>query len=286
MRPTLVATAAALVVGAGCSLLTDLSGYAEPPRGDDAGAEAASDGSPRPADSGATPFDAASAPDGGGAYVAAVLADAPIAYYPLEETGGTTAKDVLGGKDAQWVGPVKLGVPGKVGSGALFDGEATRLELPTGAFGFGGNVPYSVEVWLRSDIGDGQVRFVLDQGRSAAGSGGYTIYFNEDFFLCSRKDGDGGSDGYSNIPPPPVGRLVHLVYTYDGSKARLYVDGVNSQVGNGPGAIPAYADGRVVFGDSVGGQFFKLKGLLDEIAFYDAALPEARVQAHFAAAPR
>ena len=31
------------------------------------------------------------------------------------------------------------------------------------------------------------------------------------------------------------------------------------------------------------GTFFKLKGMLDEIAIYDQALPEARIRAHFAA---
>lgn len=282
----IVIAAVAAVSGAeGCSLLTDLSGLSEPgsaPTPGDAGApDARADG----ATDGAAPTIDAALPDASAAYVAAVLADAPIAYYPLEESSGTIARDVVGGKDGTWVGTAKLGVPGAVGAGASFDGQSTRLEMPTGSFGFAGRVPYTIEVWLNPAVVGTNVRFVLDQGSRSALSGGYQIYFNNDFFLCSRSTNT-DADGYGTIIPLPPAQFAHLAMTYDGEHVHLYANGASRGPANGVLAIPALTDGLLVFGDSAGGQFFKLAGVLDEIAIYDKALSQARVLAHYQARPR
>jgi len=287
-RRTTVAVAMASLA-AGCSLLTDLSGLSDSagtstPPGAEGGtpADARADGALTDA---ASPLPDAALPDGGAAYVAAILADSPLAYYPLEESSGSIATDVVGGKNATWIGGVKLGVAGAVGAGASLDGQSTRLEMPVGSFGFAGKVPYTIEVWLNPAIVGSNVRFVLDQGSRNAPSGGYQIYFNNDFFLCSRSS-DAGADGYGNITPPPVGQFVHLAMTYDGDHVYLYANGEARGPANGVLAIPTLQDGILVFGDSAVGQFFKLAGVLDEIAIYDKALSQARVLAHYQARPR
>jgi hypothetical protein len=81
-----------------------------------------------------------------------------------------------------------------------------------------------------------------------------------------------------------AGRFAHLVMAYDGALMRLYVDGVLRDTANGLLDVPNSPDARLVFGDRVQGTFYKLHGVLDEIAIYDHALSPARVAAHFAAA--
>lgn len=273
------AAAVAGVALAGCSLFTDLSGFSEPANELDARApapeaDAAPDAAPDAADGAAS--------DGGSAYVAAVLADGPIAYYPLDDASGTSARDVVGGKNGAWVGKSALAVQGAVGTGALFDGATTRLEMPAGSFGFTGKVPYTIELWLSVSAVGTAVRFLLDYAAGADDSAGYRIYFNNDFFLCSRADA-AGADGYGSITPIAPSAFVHLAMTYDGAQVHLYANGSSNGPANGNRALPSIANGRLVFGDSAGGQFFKLAGVLDEIAIYDKALPAARVAAHYAA---
>lgn len=273
--------------GAGCSLLVDTSGLEDGATTDpklEAGVGLPGDGGGT-SDGGSSPTDGggdAVAFDAGNAYAKAVLADSPIAYYPLEETSGPAAADVVGGRNGAWEGVAGLGVPGAVGRGASFDGESTRLVLPVGAFGFPGKAPYSVELWLRADTVDGQVRRIFEHA-SADQGGGYTLYFSKDFLLGSRGAPDGGTDGYAANTPPDVGQLRHYVLTFDGSVTRLYRDGVSGEAANALLSLASNPGGRLVFGDGVTGQFFKLRGVLDEIAIYDRALTAAQVQAHFAA---
>lgn len=220
--------------------------------------------------------------DAGSAYANAVLADGPIAYFPLEDSTGVRARDVVGGHDGVWEGKVDLTVAGAIGRGAFLDGETTRLVLPAGQFGFPGKAPYSIELWLRADTVDGVVRRIFDQGGSA-GKGGYTLYFTNTFLLGSRTDSGGTDDGYAANTPPTTGSLRHYVLTYDGGAARLYRDGVSGEVASSLVSLPTVAGSRLVFGDMAGGQFFKLRGMLDEIAIYDRALTAAQVLSHFEA---
>jgi hypothetical protein len=72
--------------------------------------------------------------------------------------------------------------------------------------------------------------------------------------------------------------------TYDGAQMRLYVDGVLRSTANGSLEVPNSPDAKLVFGDRVQPTFFKLHGVLDEIAIYDHPLSAARIAAHLAAA--
>lgn len=265
---------------AGCSLFADLGGLSSgdaDPAGQATGADATTG-------DGSLAFDAAAIPDGGAAYVAEILADSPIAYYPLEETSGTTARDVIGGRDGTWTGTVSLGVPAVIGGGARLDG-TTRLEMPAGAFRFEGKAPCTVELWLNASVVDASLRFLFSHGLVSGSAGGYKIYFDQTFFLMSRSDDDGGADGYAKVPSPiPTGQPLHLVMTYDGARARLYMNALSDGPENSAISISALPDARLVFGDAAKGLAHKFSGTLDEIAIYDKALSAERIRAHYDAA--
>ena len=93
-------------------------------------------------------------------------------------------------------------------------------------------------------------------------------------------DGSGwrfGDDGPDLAP----GSSYHLVATYDGSNARLYVDG--TLVSTGPNATMASNGGANVmrFGAFSTGPGQYWPGTLDDASFYPAVLTPSQVQAHY-----
>jgi predicted alpha-1,2-mannosidase len=76
-----------------------------------------------------------------GSYAAAIVADHPIAYWPLAETNGQIAFDVVGGKNGTYIGGCTLGQPGVTQPGfgspdysVLFDGTSGYVDIPEGPF--------------------------------------------------------------------------------------------------------------------------------------------------------
>jgi hypothetical protein len=79
----------------------------------------------------------------------------------------------------------------------------------------------------------------------------------------------------------PTLETVHIVGTYDRAFARLYVNGALEKEVAATGPIGPY-DG--IHGLGIGTENdYTTKGTIDEAAFYDYALPAARIQAHYAA---
>jgi hypothetical protein len=78
---------------------------------------------------------------------------------------------------------------------------------------------------------------------------------------------------------------THLVGTFDGATAKLYVNGALAGSSTGAAfAANATAPLRFAAGRSEGAATYFLPGSLDELAVYGSALTLARVQAHYAAA--
>jgi uncharacterized protein YjdB len=73
-------------------------------------------------------------------YDQAVMSLGPIAYWPLDETGGTTAFDVIGGNNGTYGGTYELNQPGPGNTffggdvAALFDGSSGHVDIPGGPF--------------------------------------------------------------------------------------------------------------------------------------------------------
>jgi hypothetical protein len=221
-------------------------------------------------------------------YAQVVLADDPVAYWRLDETGGGTARDFSGhGNDATYIGGVHPGTAGAIANdpdtGATFDGASGYLDAGDN-FAFAGSQPFSVEAWVRSV--------------SMQGYGG----------LFSREDTAGGppSEGYLGFVAPANGvygfqrldgnnltsitsmsvasatRYDHVVATYDGNVMTLYVNGAAESSETASFAI-AGATHHFVVGAEVGGAEDFFAGALDEVAVYEHVLTANRVQAHYLA---
>lgn len=286
--PTVSALLALLLTSAGCSLFLIDGLSSDEPAGtgaaDAAVAAAAADAGPagEGGSSGATP-DAA----GDSTYAARVLADGPIAYYPLDDPSGERIRDLSGrGRDGFLVDASKaeLGVPGVSAS----TGKAIRLKSFDGihvgdGFDFAGRVPVTIEAWVRPDpqptrLGWRHIFSNLEL-RNGPVSGNY-FYWNDDDANRVAFERWSGRVSRQTVAvdrgtPLPEDRFTHVVGVVSGGETLLYIDG--QQVATG-----------LVLGDcaandvpaSFGINFF---GTLDELAIYDRALPAARIRAHHAA---
>jgi hypothetical protein len=166
-----------------------------------------------------------------------------------------------------------------------FDGANDFVDLAPGLFGT--PAQFSVEAWVRI-------------GSQKSGNGQH--------FLVTDSSDDLGADGFvlsvdtANRPQLYVGRTAttrttvtssaalsigttyHVVATYDGAAARIYVNGVQRGSAAYTGGI-TYSASRDLYlarqQKATNRSVRWLDGTLDEVALYNVALPAATVQAHY-----
>lgn len=284
---TALLAAASLAGTVACSLTTSLDGFAN------------GDRSSAPTDAGderAAVADASDAADtgsneaGASDYRAAVLADNPLAYYRLGDTG-TVAKDETGAHDGTYVGSVTH-VAGAIAqdpsTAAMFDG--TSYVNAGDIASFVANAHFTLEAWASVVPGASDpmclvAKTVAPGGASGSVSDGYTVYAdattNKLSFTRFKNSDSSGPDG----PALMNGRFTHVVATYDGTTMVIYVDGV--RVADGASSASLVDPGRpLTIGAGRGGVYCYFRGALDEVAIYGEALSAARVTAHYDAAKK
>jgi hypothetical protein len=278
----MVVAAAALV--SGCSLFSDFGGFS-------------AEGSPQPTSNDAAPdgedrTDAAPPTDTGDdastlhPYVAAVLADAPASYYRLDEEEGP-ARDVVGVNPGTYVGAVSRNAPGalgETGGGAIrLTGNDDAGVLLGDVFRFSDDAAFTIELWIYVDVLDARHQQILSKVDSSTGSG-WKIHAHENSGTSFLVDRPGTSSPLvsTGVGLMPVKEWVHFVVSYDQATVLLYVNGVLAKTKVTSTNIPATAV-PLGIGRSSGGKLV-MNGAIDEVAFYERALPERRVRAHYDAA--
>ena len=162
-----------------------------------------------------------------GSYESAVVADHPLAYWPLNETNGSIAYDIIGARNGTYVGNVTLaqpGVPlsgfGSLSNSVLFDGISAYVDIPNGPFDLTNAI--TAMAWVNVPATP-HFSGVFGHGDNA-------------WRLSVNGSGDPGSaDGSApdaTSPTSIVGTGWHmLAYSYTGvptatNNGSLYVDGV------------------------------------------------------------
>lgn len=217
-------------------------------------------------------------------YDSAVLADSPIAFYPMNETSGSTIFDISGNAhDATITGSLTLGVTG-IGDGETaisgFDNGSNFITLPNGLT-IPANHAITVEYWmdLASTAQNAYCAFQLGT------SPNYGTTFNP-----FTTDGNiywdyGGNTGSSRVHAvmPGIGSWQQVVLVADTNFQAIYINGsllVSASAWSPP--VSPVVGGTLGFGVVVNrGQ---VSCPTAKFAVYDHALSAARVGAHYAAA--
>lgn len=255
-------------------------------------------------------------------YPTAVSGFSPLGYWRLDETAAAPAVNKVSnsgslGSDADGfvVLDVGKGEPGVVGT-------AIRLNNPGPTTGYAGSKvdvpyhpglnpvpPFSVEFWAKPNslagtdgTGVCPISSFDPNNFGGANRSGYLFYVNNVGRWQFRLGTVGGYAGICTASGAnaSVGVWQHIVATYDGATALLYVNG--TQVGSVSAAVAGWtrntemafrmggtglqgnlSDGPVISIPGYAGNR-QFDGWLDEVAVYPTLLSAAQIKAHFDAA--
>jgi hypothetical protein len=223
-----------------------------------------------------------------------ILADHPLVYWPLDDTAGTTFRDMTSharhgelvtgahGATFQWPGAVggdravHFGGDGTINGGSELLAPTTLNDLATGAF--------TLECWAQlTSALEGMIALKGD------GNGEATMQWwlwwrgnNFDFTIWNT-----ASQRQTVFPTSvPVGTAWrHLVGTFDGATLALYVNGLlaSSAAFTGTMQIPAAAAARRlrVSAGATTVPSYPFPGPLTKVALYDVALTPAQILARY-----
>ncbi len=218
-------------------------------------------------------------------YEAAMVADAPLAYWPLNETSGSIAYDLVGGDNGTYLGSVALaqaGVPmlgfGSPSYAVLFDGATAYVEIPGGPFDLTGAI--TAMAWL--NVPSIPAHF---SGMMGHGDPSWRTSVN----TMGEPGAADGSNADATSSNSIAGTGWHMVaYTYTGvpnvaNNGSLYVDAV--LVASNTVGVPAGDSLNVWIGGSPDyGLGRLLAGSIAHAAVFSRALSAAQIAALYQAA--
>lgn len=227
-------------------------------------------------------------------YSTAVLADHPLSYYRLGDPPTVLSIARNAGSLGAAANGTHIGathgyggaIAGSVNGSTYYDGTGARTVVPfTAALNPPAAQPFTIEAWMKPTIdGLGNAQAPLFNRHSAGNRQGWAFFqrssatgFN---FRMYNENGSAQSVDITG-GPYTVNAWNHLVATWDGSTATLYVNGqfagsqASSYVANSDiaFAVGAYAANNP--GDN------PYTGYVDEVAWYSNALSADQVLAHY-----
>lgn len=218
-------------------------------------------------------------------YAHEVATDGPVAWWRLDEQGGTVAHDQIGAVDlaARGTPPPSLGGTSLV---ARDPGGAASFEVDSGFTREGqmplAGGPLTIEAVVRSETSTSD-NLIAGQATHFAGTGAVLSFDTGSGFGVATTPGVAAVTQISGSDPAGDGSVHHVVgvWNNDGS-LKIYIDGADRTVGTPSVAIGAFSG---TAGFTIVGAFDEdsTTGAIDEVAFYDYALTPARIVAHAAA---
>lgn len=244
-----------------------------------------------------------------------VLEGAPLAFLRFDETSGTRAEDATGNARAGTLASAAMRdghgaiaiddeedvdagtADGGTADGGTADGGATGSAEDGGAVRFEGDDAavriasidalegaraMSLEAWFRADD-VGTIRPILEMS-DGTDLGPHVWQFETGDRIYASFVGSAGEaqSVMSSEAAITVGTWHHVVATWDGAKARLYLDG--RRVAESDAAVAPRLAGDLLVGHrEIGDMPTSFRGSIDEVAVYDRALGATEVARHHAA---
>ncbi len=223
---------------------------------------------------------------GGGlsAYAAAVLVDAPQAYYRLGESSGTVMTDQIAARNGTYTN-ITLGtaglVTGDADTAATFNGTTTDA-IVTYASWMDVTTAFSTEAIIKP-TGVSGAQPIADRDNSAGRA--YLWRLNGDKLEFITSGGTVGIVFCTGTTALTGGTKYHVAATFDGSNIRIYINGTLEKTQAAAGAMNGTSTSNLTVGESYAGSGVianRFTGVIDEVAYYNTVLSGARIAAHAA----
>jgi hypothetical protein len=222
-------------------------------------------------------------PDGAArTYRDVVMADGPIGYWRLADTGAMAA-DETSTTTGTYSGNCQHAQPtllvGESNLAAGFDGLSCYVTLGN-TYNFAGRAPYSIELWYTpTNLTEYEALFVRQTRLGSMPDDGYMLFNAQGVVYTERSQS--AMNVRTDDTPVTIGTTYHFVATYDGTLLALYKNG--ARVGpavTATAALPTFAAPAVI-GAASGLDQMYASGILDEVAIYPRALTAQQVATHY-----
>jgi hypothetical protein len=214
-------------------------------------------------------------------------------FWHFDEVSGTTAIDSIGGHNGTLVSlTTSPWLPSGRVKGALdfAGGNKNRVSIGN-LFTFPGTQPFSVSGWVyRNAGGPAYQTMVSNSVADAAGRQGWTVSVCNSCsagtpnrgFSCERYVNGVNHAAIDNTGPVPLNQWVHYACVYDGSKMKIYRDGVLAVTSSTKVWSMIDYPGTLMIGNNGIASSSGLMGRMDEVRVYNRTLTaaEALLLAH------
>ena len=193
------------------------------------------------------------------------------AYWKFDEGIGSAAADSSGSGNngILYNGPVWVSSCPSVKC-IQFDGVNDYVQVPDSSTIEPAQITASL--WIKPTVWSGTANALI--AKRQAGTNGYFIFR----YASNRINVDLGGSGsrWDTLYVPPL-QWTHLVYTYNGTNGRLYVNGAlnNTTALGTPASVPSTAPLRIGADTSAAQYYFT--GSMDEVKIYNRALSATEV---------
>lgn len=233
-------------------------------------------------------------------YAKIIVADDPVAYWRLDDSGnGTTATDAVGSFDGTYIPDVGVlvgtnGIPVDTNQ-AIYLNTGAIVSIPYALELNPVTGPWSFEAWIQPSVQPGDFATAFSSMYVTPGHiTGWNLYQHaaSAWTMNLFNGGTGGSfnSDFFDIPLV-IGGWYHVIIADDLTTVRFFVNGVEraSQdrksfgfIPNGINGDPA-TGGPTVLGHRGDSEFLPFNGLIDEVAVYNKALTAEQAMLHYRA---
>lgn len=221
-----------------------------------------------------------------------MLADAPVAYYRLDDSGSTMADTTSNALNGSYGSAVVRNRPGLIASNSN-----AAAGFPGGAYSATGiaTVPknatlqpaaVSIECWVNETTANSGGFIDLVSYGPQSGGQAWAVQITPTNTFSGYVDIGSTQLYIAGTTVLSTGTAYQAVLTYDGTTARLFVNGALEGTANGAGSVNYANVGTyglaIGAGQSTSRNVFN--GTIDDVSVYGSALAPARAGAHYAAA--
>ena len=165
---------------------------------------------------------------------------------------------------------------GKFGDAAVFNGSNSLITIANNAV-FNFTTPTSMSVWVNRNTTNRE--FIIDKGNGSSGSYGWQFEFNVSEYVFQLNNTVGGIMDL-RAAASGTGSWEHIVVTYDSNQVgKIYLNGVLKATDTMAGTASFNTNGVTIGTYSLAPSGYRFDGKLDQIRFFNTALPQSAITA-------